>query len=415
MKGQKIEEISISDMVLWTENPRDRIDPGADNQAILNMSLTGRSNKWKLKSLANKMGEYYDFSEIPTIVYHDNSPVVYDGNRRVILGLLSLGILKPPSPLNFTLPAYPDYIPCNVCPKETALENVYRKHAETGSWDPLERDIFLHRHMGEEKSDFLVINDSTGLIDQYGELNAGFVKDEVLSRNTLGKLGFWVKNGELYTCHSDSDATRILGSVARLVIEKEITTRKNRGKTIERLPPEEIERVKKADFGRRRRLSSRHAKKNLSQVTPSRTRRTKKDGHEIFGRPLILKRGQVNDLYRDICDLFGYYSNRRTSLSKGFPALLRMAMRLIVDTARSDFQLDKIDDYVNQFFRKGKKCLSTDEKTLLHAHNVNESTLVNLLHIGAHSYSNARNFDQTIAISLIVGQMLQASHGRELK
>ncbi len=71
MSDQKIEYINIKDLVLWTENPRDPIDPEATDQDIVDRAFTSSSPKWNLKRLAKEMGEYYDFSEIPTVVDHD--------------------------------------------------------------------------------------------------------------------------------------------------------------------------------------------------------------------------------------------------------------------------------------------------------------------------------------------------------
>lgn len=113
--------------------------------------------------MAKEMGDFYDFSELPTIVYHGSKPVVYDGNRRIISGKIKYGHvnIERKSPIN-NIPDFPEEIPCNVCSKEIALRSVYRQHAESGSWAPLERDAFLHKFMSEEKSPFLLLDEHTG-------------------------------------------------------------------------------------------------------------------------------------------------------------------------------------------------------------------------------------------------------------
>src|SRR5687768_12746910 len=128
---QEVQKINNNQLILWTENPRDTIDPKATDQDVVDRALTNTS-KWSLERLAEEMGDFYDFSELPTVVYHGKSPVVYDGNRRMILAkikhkLVEIGERKMPN-----LPLIPKDIFCNVCDKDTALRNVYRKHSDSG-------------------------------------------------------------------------------------------------------------------------------------------------------------------------------------------------------------------------------------------------------------------------------------------
>lgn len=171
METQRIEYIKIADLVLWTENPRDPISTQSNDQDILNIALGEHHSKWELKKLAEQMGGTYDFSELPTVVYHGKTPVVYDGNRRVLLGKIQKKFVSHELVLKWKLPLFPDEIPCNVCEKKVALANVLRKHGDSGSWLPLERDIFLHRHMKYDKSLFLIIEEQTNMISQYSYLN----------------------------------------------------------------------------------------------------------------------------------------------------------------------------------------------------------------------------------------------------
>ena len=142
MANQEVRNIKIKDLVLWTENPRDPIDETAADQDIVDIALTTRSSKWELSKLAKEMGAYFDLSEIPTVVYNGNKPVVYDGNRRVILAKIKLGLAKLPEDSKIVLPDFPEEIPCNVCTKDVAIKNIWRKHENNGSWQWLERDIF---------------------------------------------------------------------------------------------------------------------------------------------------------------------------------------------------------------------------------------------------------------------------------
>lgn len=93
MGKQEVKNIKLSDLTLWTENPRDSISKDAKDIDILNVALEDTQSKWSLKKLAKSMGDIYDLSEIPTVVYHGNIPIVYDGNRRVLIGKLQKGLL----------------------------------------------------------------------------------------------------------------------------------------------------------------------------------------------------------------------------------------------------------------------------------------------------------------------------------
>lgn len=138
----------MKDLVLWTENPRDSISPKANSQDVVNRALSVKKEKWALAALTKEMGDPFDYSELPAVVYVNEKPVVYDGNRRVILAKIALNLVD--SPVAFSrLPVFPEKIPCNVCSEAIAIDNIYRKHANTGSWDPIARDIFMAKCMNE--------------------------------------------------------------------------------------------------------------------------------------------------------------------------------------------------------------------------------------------------------------------------
>lgn len=408
--SQKIEYIKIKDLVLWTENPRDPINPNAKDQDIVNKALDDTYSKWTLEKLAKDMGDYYDFSELPTVVYHGKKPIVYDGNRRVILGKIKLGDVKIERHENLNIPDFPIEIPCNVCDKDTALNNVLRKHSDSGSWQPLERDIFLHKFMKQPKTPFLILQESTKLITTNPHLNQRFVKEEIFKEEILNSMGFFVDNGELKSFHNNEDARNILIDISKKVGDKIITTRKNRGKVLEILEPysqQLIDQNKnkkphlaRIDFD----LPEKALKKRLTKRTPYKA-------HEFFGGKLYLKMGDVSNLYRDIVDLYDFYIKHKSDLSDSFPSLIRMSLRLICETAAKDSEI-KLDTYLKLHFTAAKENLDQDIKTTLFTLNINESSLVNLLHIGAHAYKAANNMEQTIAISIIVGSILTNSHGK---
>jgi hypothetical protein len=414
---QEVKPIKIKDLVLWTENPRDPIDANAKDQDIVDRALGAEASKWNLTKLARAMGKHYDFSELPTVVYHNEKPIVYDGNRRIILGKIKHGLVKS-SDFNVGIipDVFPEDIPCNVCVEQIALENVYRKHADSGSWDPLERDMFLHKFMGHPKSSFLLIEESTGLIGANKHLNKGFVKDEVFKKENLTKIGFRVEGENLLTVHSNIEAKTILGDISKKVEDKVITTRESRGDILAVLEPES-KKIIKANIGRKLRhanLSFNERRDGQTKGVLRLTSRTKENGHILFGKKLLLKFGDVNDLYCDITKLYSYYEadlkSEKKNFSPAFPGLIRMSLRLLCERAAEDAS---IDDYIKKYYHDGKSGLSSEDKTFLSTQVVNDSSLVRLLHIGAHSYSASKNIQQTLAISIILGEMLTKSHGKQ--
>lgn len=409
---QEVKYISIKDLVLWTENPRDPINEKATDQDIVNKALDDRLSKWTLAKLAREMGDYYDFSELPTVVYHGKKPVVYDGNRRIILGKIKHGLVTIPTNMSIPIPNFPESIPCNVCSKKIALSNVYRKHSDSGSWQPLERDIFLHKFMGEEKSPFLILEEDTGIISANPYLNQRFVKEEIFRDDVLKSMGFIIRRGRLNSVHSDSEGEAILSDIVKKVRDKVISTRENRGKVIEVLEPSTQQLIDRNKNNRSHLSKIRFDDSSDIDTNSRQTRRTAKKASELFGGKLYLRIGQVSNLYRDIVDLYGFYIDSKNELSATFPGLIRMAMRLLCETAAKDSNNMKLENYLRLHFTEAKKTLDQNVKTSLSNHNVTENSLIQLLHTGAHNYDSSNNMEQTLSMSLIIGAILTISHGK---
>lgn len=410
---QEVKYINIKNLVLWTENPRDPIDENATDQDIVDRAINDKYSKWVLPKLAKEMGDYYDFSELPTVVYHGKKPVVYDGNRRMILGKIKHGLVTIPKDTNIQLPDFPEEIPCNVCIQKIALNNVYRKHSDSGSWQPLERDIFLHKFMGEEKSSFLILEEDTGIISANPHLNQRFVKEEIFKEDSLKLIGFTIRKGRLNSVHSDSDAQSILSDISQKIKQKTISTRENRGKVIEVLEPASQVLI---DHNRNNKLHLSKIRFDVPKEDYKNQRlskRTTKKESELFGGKLYLRIGEVSNLYRDIMDLYQFYIGKKHELSQTFPGIIRMSLRLLCETASKEDNNKKFENYLKGHFAEAKKSLDTDIKTTLSNHNVNENSIVQLLHTGAHNYQSSNNIEQTIAMSIIIGAILTISHGKE--
>lgn len=416
MNNQKIQNINVEDLVLWTENPRDPISPDSSDQDVADKAFADADGRWNLKKLSADMGEYYDFSELPIVVFDKGKPVVYDGNRRILLGKIKKGLISVPSDFDFDvtkIPEFPEELPCNVCSQEIALKSVCRKHSDIGSWDVLGRDMFMHKYMHEPKSTFLVVDEYTGLISNNTNLNKRFVKDEVFTDSVLEQLGFKVEGGVLKSNLSTDGQKRVLEDLEEKINNKTISTRRNRYNVREALD-ETTKRL--IENSKDKPYVDVNSFKNIQSSTstvknPRKTKRTQKKDSVLFGDALELKPGNVNDLYRDILSVAEYYLINKEKLSNKFPALLRMSLRLLVETAASEDK-KKIDKYIDVYFDNGKSLLSKDEKTSLSNNNVTKSSLLQLLNTGAHIYSDSLSYDKAYAMSLIVGKMLSLSHSR---
>lgn len=414
--SQEIKKINLAELVLWTENPRDPISSKADNQVVVNRAIEDADGKWELPKLAHSMGELYDYSELPTVVYLEGKPVVYDGNRRVILALIKHKLVNAPDWTTAT-PEVEREIPCNVCSEDIALKNIYRKHVLTGnSWNQLERDIFTYKFLGEKKSTFLILDEATdGFITRHPEMNQRFVKEEIFKENVLLDMGFSVANEKLRTRHSAEEVQTLLNDLWLKIRDKKISTRKSRGNPISILDQrsKDIIHDNHDKAWRDCTITTPDQSSVTLPVVPRRSAVTKPLKTSLFGNKLILKPGNVNDLYRDLTSFYEYLEQMPKKFSPKAIAFIRMGLRLLVETSAKDLSLKGADYYVDKYFADAKKTLSADKKTFLSNQNIKAETMPQLLNTGAHNYLLSLSKDQTIAMSIIIGAMLTISHGKK--
>ena len=415
--SQEIKEIAISDLHLWSENPRDPIESQMGDFEIIKRAIEDKNKKWNLPKMIKDMGSHYDFSELPTVVLENKKYFVYDGNRRIsVLKYLQNsnwaykieGKLFPssePANLKNLLKIY-----CNLCDKETALINIERNHVSNGSWKQLERDYFEHNFRGKEKSLFLKFEEATGLISKHPDLNENIMKINILTLDKLNEIGFsFDKHGRFISIYDEQTAKKILDKLAKLKIEGIISSRGDDKYNIKK-PLTEVPEFK----NKINKFKDDEAKQvNYSRDEPEsqaqKTKRQNKEKHPLFGGILSLKEGLTNDIYIDIVDLYSYYERNRSKLSNTFPNLIRMALRLLVESAISNEK--EIDNYIKINFSNAKNNLSQDQKTTLKSYNVDtDKRLISLLQIGTHNYSSSSNIEQTLAMSLIIGQILNITH-----
>lgn len=419
--SQHVENLKVKDLVLWTENPRDPINENSLDADVIQRAVLDPNSKWDLKKLASDMGEYYDFSELPIVVYKGGKPVVYDGNRRVVLAKIKLGFVSVPG-FNVSLPDVPSELPCNVCSEDVALKSVYRKHVLLrNSWGAMERDIFAHKYLNESKSVFLMFDEGTGgFITKNPEMNQGFVRKEVLTENLLSEMGFTFENGQLLTKHTDEEVRVLLDNLLDKIKTKAISTRgEHRGKPLSVLD----QRVKDIISCNKENIPRPYTPQVSTKVEtpttstflkqePRKTRITKSAKIPLFGEKLLLKPGNVNNLYSDILALYNLLSSEKQAFSSCVYAIFRMSLRLLCETASKELGYNDIKDYINKFFPIAKKKMSQDITTLLSSQNVKGETLPQLFHTGAHNYVSSTSPDQALCMSIALGAMLKESHGR---
>ncbi len=480
--SQEIKHIPLTELYLWSENPRKPLVSDASNEVIIRDALSDEL-KWNLKSLAREMGPVYDLSELPTVVEVDNRFVVFDGNRRVAIAMLSNNIVNIEHKLK--LPACDLVLPCNLCALKTAVDNIIRKHSENGSWLPLERDLFIEEYK-KETSLFLQFEKQTSAISKHPKLNQGFVKKEVLTDKNLKDIGLIYVGGE-FKCNFDYyEQFIVVNDIIKIINTEEKTTRKNRKTILLDLVSEEVKNimntrdrnvwytlapkegktdeitiastnesskvqanVSEHDFSKYENPNSHSSNINPQQPSdiqaipnnletspkseiledqsakyPSNdlislgskyhTKRTAPNTHRLFDLKLILKSGEVNNLYRDLLELYKFSENMEKDLSGSFHRLIRMALRLLIELAAKELRPElEILPYCELYFSDAKKLLTKDQKTTLSTQEISSaSKIATLLHVGAHNYTACNNKEQTLALSIIVGAMLQKSHGK---
>ena len=107
------------------------------------------------------------------------------------------------------------------------------------------------------------------------------------------------------------------------------------------------------------------------------------------------------------------YEKNPTRFTLSFFSIIRMSLRLLCESAMKDQHMTDIRTYIKQFFPDAKKLLSQDIRTYLSNYNINDQTLPQLLHTGAHDYTASRDRELAIGISIILGAMLSLSHGKQ--
>ena len=364
--------------------------------------MRDEAGAWKLPAMLRAMGARYDFSELPTVCYVEGKPVVWDGNRRVAIGMLKHGIVDVPEGLS-GLPGlddieFPDVIPCNVCSQDVAVDHVLRKHRAVGSWKPLYRDIFVEDYKGET-SDFLKFEKASGgLISKHPAMNQGFVKSELLTKPKLGQIGLKFKaDGTLETNFAADELRQVLQRIVTVVEDESLSTRSNRRELYQLLVQDPAVRE----------IFQRHG---LRRPPPRRGGGV--DRYPIFGGPLEIADEVVG---RQLIATERMYNKAKTEIKRGdeeYTAIVRAGMRLLVELAaerrygrgsRAD-----IGRLVNEYYAEAKRKLDPRERELVRDTGVGGAQgLIRQLNSGAHANIATGSRAKLLGISAIVGRILE--------
>lgn len=422
MPSQEIKKLAVADLKLWSENPRDPLGKDVSDYEIIKRAIS-ENKKWNLQRLINEMGNYYDFSELPTVVNINGSWIVLDGNRRIsvlkylqnsdLYQKLNGGLFFENEPFHLK---NLKIIPCNVCDLETALNNIERKHINDKSWGRLERDYFLFNFRKKEKSLFIQFEEQTKAISQNPILNQRFVKEEILTKENLYAMGFSLnKNNKIVSNYPLEIQREIINTIVKLISDKVVDTRNNRGDIItplkEHLPHVELapftpkKKVYKLDIKEKKEIDPRHK----PQV-----RKTKKTKSVdiLFGEKLVLKQGKVNDLYSFLEKTYEKSKNDSVALQ-----VISMSLRLLLEVAAREYFYSKQspladkDMVYKDFLKVAKQDLnlakSTDNYFSLTTSWLNGNNSIEAL-LGKFAHGNIDvSKEDVINSSIVVGQIIK--------
>lgn len=88
-----------------------------------------------------------------------------------------------------------------------------------------------------------------------------------------------------------------------------------------------------------------------------------------------------------------------------------MSLRILAETAGKELTKD-LKDYLLDGFDSAKKGLDQNTKTTLSAQGIKKDSIVQLFQTGGHDYHNSKNEEQALALSIVLGRMLEESHGK---
>lgn len=360
---QDIRTIPLSDLHLWTENPRDPISVDASDYDIITRAISDNSNTWELDKLLSNFGGFYHQNKLPVVVEINEKYIVYDGNRRVAmlkciqdedLFSLATGKLKlfdPPQEL-FEIRE----LPCDVCDLSMALDIVEHDHKGAGKWGMLQYEWFLNIHRGQQKGTLAIIEEAfPGSISQT-KLNEEYAQSRLLTKSNLNRIGFNIEDEHLVSVYSKKDARDIFEDLAT-AREKGITShRKNPGDIVAALKemnPKKYNQIQNFESNEQVTDHTEDAKKAeppspVSNPKKKRRKPLKKQKHQaLFNGALYPKGDKSNQIYRALDDIYSLYLKHPDSNEHLLP-IVAMGLRLLLDTVAREYYIEHEDELAQQ-------------------------------------------------------------------
>jgi hypothetical protein len=361
--SQEPRKINLSDLHLWTENPRDPVNADYTDKQVIERAILECSHKWNLDKMLDDMGIRYDMSELPTVVIEKGKNVVYDGNRRIatlkciqnlslyqaVTGNLHWAKNLPKELLELS------EVYCNVCDKDTALDNIERKHISNGSWSVLERDYFRHNFRKQPKSDFIIFEEATNLITKNEKiLNQRFVQEEVFTKENLNKIGLDIRNEQLIS-NANVDSAKLLQELVTVISENFITTRKNRKNLLGAIREHNPNYAKTLrPFDPKSKNIEILLPKTITGQPSLKRSAVKKPTNVLFGGVLCLRGKKTPEIYTAIEHIYNDYKKNPDKKWWLLP-IIAFSLRLLIETVAQEYYnsqnppVDKGDKALEQF------------------------------------------------------------------
>lgn len=392
-------KLSVSSILLDQNNPR--FPSVAEQRAALHAMLNEQGDK--IYNLACDIAQYgLDPSKRLIIFKEGGKYIDGDGNRRIT----ALKILETPD----LIKTHNSY----------ARFKKLSKSIAGGKIDEVECVVFQSRSSIRH---WLEINHS-GELDGRGQIPwSSEQKQRFKGIKTMGLLAKEKLLGEKLITDDEFDLvnvttlTRLLDSKpgrTTLLIKKKngniiFGDLKNLSRVYKSLIGKSVKEVYHKE-DRKKFLSE--VLKNKGNLWHRRTHRIKGEDRPIFGGELILQPGLVNNIYRDICEIY-----ERSKDTGRCVEILGFSMRLILDVAAREYFTKnpdpklKRDDIYKEYIKlvkshvsqKDKNTLSLDTsiKNLIEEVNV-EALLSKLAHGSVHA-----NIQMVLTLSNIVGSILK--------
>ena len=379
---QSVRYLPLSELHLWTENPRDPISENMSDGEIIRRAIEDKSNNWHLDKLLSDFGSEYHQNKLPVVVIINDKYVIYDGNRRIAmlkciqddeLFALATGQLKLAEPPDSLLTL--DELPCCICDQETALDIVEKDHRGAGKWGMLQYEWFLHYHKGQPKGTLAIVEEALPGSISATKLNEEYARTRLLTKANLNMIGFDLRDGHLITNHTPELARNILSDLATAREQGKTSHRHNAGDVKSALIEIDSERYSSLQKFSQDKIvydlterATREEKSQPTDPTPAPKRRprlNKTTTEPLFGGKLYPKGRTSNQLYRALEDIHGFYRKKPADREHLLP-IIAMGLRLLLDiTAREyyfsggDPLVQKDDAYKTFLKRVAKPALST--------------------------------------------------------